>query len=593
MSDLVARLTVPVWPGGDRRWQTDAYATWLQSKYQDFLTVAWPSAGKTRFAIRVIHSALESGEVELVIVVVPTTPLRKQWSQDAAEFGIHLDYSHTNDRVGIASDFHGIVVTYSAVASQSDLYRAMCRKRVLVILDEPHHMQDDASWGKNVRNAFEKAWKRLLLSGTPWRTDGKEIPFVVYDEDGVCVPSFVYGYADALTDGVSRPLYFPTLEGRMTWKSGIDEITAEFADDIAKKERGRRLRTALMEDGDWVREAFRQADAKLTEVRNDGHRNAGGLVICMDGYHAKKIAALIKRMTGTPPVLVLYDEEGSHDKITEFEKGTDRWIVAVRMVSEGVDIKRLRVLLYATNVITELFFDQAIGRIIRMIEGLDYQAAFCYIPADPELIGHAQAIMKARDHFLRQVEDRERRETSDFEQTNFFVPLSANDLRRMETITTNGNLSAQEIEFAEQIKQRKGWNYPAELLVEIYREMSNHQSQPAPAILQDGVRPIVMTRTDEKAKLKKRCHVAVGAVRNQSGGMWEYWQINDYANTLAGVEDVHKLETWQLEDRLEFLQEWRRAYAAGTGQEFDAPGTFRAITQRNAEKRRDRVKTSS
>ncbi len=35
------------------------------------------------------------------------------------------------------------------------------------------------------------------------------------------------------------------------------------------------------------------------------------------------------------------------------------------MISEGVDIRRLRILVYATNIVTELAFRQITGRIVR------------------------------------------------------------------------------------------------------------------------------------------------------------------------------------------------------------------------------------
>ena len=52
-----------------------------------------------------------------------------------------------------------------------------------------------------------------------------------------------------------------------------------------------------------------------------------------------------------------------------FAAGPTPWLVAVRMVSEGVDIPRLRVGVYATTTTTELFFRQAVGRFVRWTPG--------------------------------------------------------------------------------------------------------------------------------------------------------------------------------------------------------------------------------
>lgn len=583
-------VSKPIWPGGDRKWQTDAFAAWQESRRDDFLAVAWPGAGKTRFALRVIRVMIDIGS-EFTIVVVPTIALKKQWAEDASLFGIKLDYLYDNNRVGVSSDFDGIVVTYGTVNSQPDLYRKMSKGQ-LVVFDEIHHAGEEKTWGASLRVAFEYARRRLLLSGTPFRTDGQPIPYVNYDDAGKCVPDYVYGYPDALQDNVCRHLYFPTLEGKMTWQSGVDEITATFEDELSGQERSRRLRTALMPDGDFLQDALSEADKKLTEVRNDGHVNAGGLVICMDKTHAEQIARIIKKSTGIAPVLVLHDVEDAHDKIARFEKGEDRWIVAVKMVSEGIDIKRLRVLLYATNTTTEMFFDQAIGRVIRVITGMEYQPAFCYLPRDPKLLTYAKDIMEQRDHFLREVEDRERKEMLDEpSQPTLFAPLYAGNMERRETIGTLGSFTAEEIAHAEAQKARHGWPFPAEAIAEImrcapgYARQDNGSVAPAP----DGKRPVIVTESDKRKQLKNKCNAAVNALHHQSGGILEHPYINRICNWYADVNSIDQINTHGLQDRWDFLVEWRRAYEAGSGPGFDGKRVFCAIAERNAEQRRNRV----
>ena len=86
------------------------------------------------------------------------------------------------------------------------------------------------------------------------------------------------------------------------------------------------------------------------------HAEAGGLVICIDADHAKAVAALLRQITHTEPTVALSEDRDSSDRIAAFRDSTDPWIVAVRMVSEGVDIPRLRVGVFATTTTTELFF---------------------------------------------------------------------------------------------------------------------------------------------------------------------------------------------------------------------------------------------
>ena len=79
------------------------------------------------------------------------------------------------------------------------------------------------------------------------------------------------------------------------------------------------------------------------------------------------------------------------------------------MVSEGVDIPRLRVGVYATTVTTDLYFRQAVGRFVRWVPGIRDQRAWLYIPDDLRLRIRAAEIAEARRHSLRRAAPRRRR----------------------------------------------------------------------------------------------------------------------------------------------------------------------------------------
>ena len=68
------------------------------------------------------------------------------------------------------------------------------------------------------------------------------------------------------------------------------------------------------------------------------------------------------------------------------------------MVSEGVDIPRLSVGVYATSTSTPLFFAQAVGRFVRgRRRG---ETASIFLPSVPSLLEHAAALEAERDHVL-------------------------------------------------------------------------------------------------------------------------------------------------------------------------------------------------
>lgn len=393
-----------------RPWQRAAFDKFAASERSDFLTVATPGAGKTTFALACARWAMAQ-QRRPIVVVAPTTHLKTQWVQAAHRMGLHLDHQWS-PADGMAKDVHGIVTTYQQVstADTAKKLRGLAHD-AFVILDEVHHAGDERAWGDGVRTAFELSNRRLCLSGTPFRSDTASIPFVRYEETGVggeAQPDFTYGYADALRDGgVVRPVYFPRFDGLMEWSAPDGSIvSANFHDDLDRTGSSHRLRAALSLEGDWLAVVMGQANARLQEIRRS-QPDAGALAICMDQDHARDIAKLIRTRFGVEPEIVVSDDPDASSKIAKFAASTRPWLVAVRMVSEGVDIPRLRVGVYASTVVTELFFRQAVGRFVRWTRGITSQKAYVYLPDDPRLRQHAFQIAEARRHVLKPPADRD------------------------------------------------------------------------------------------------------------------------------------------------------------------------------------------
>ena len=75
-------------------------------------------------------------------------------------------------------------------------------------------------------------------------------------------------------------------------------------------------------------------------------------MVAMDQEHAQGVAELLRHRAGVSPIVATSDDPTASERIARFSEGTQPWIVAVRMVSEGVDIPRLRVGVYATTTTT-------------------------------------------------------------------------------------------------------------------------------------------------------------------------------------------------------------------------------------------------
>ncbi|HVW33629.1 MAG TPA: DEAD/DEAH box helicase, partial [Acidimicrobiia bacterium] len=342
-----------------RPWQKAALERLAGTDRPDFLAVATPGAGKTTFALMAARQALAEDHHRRLLVVVPTAHLKVQWARAAVAFDLHLDPQWSAADGALPGDTHGVVLTYQQVAACAPVVRNLASGS-FVIFDEIHHAADDRAWGDAIRTAFEPATRRLALSGTPFRSDVCAIPFVRYHLEEA-VADYEYGYGDALADGgVVRPVYFPRIDGLMEWTAPDGRFHSHSFDDPLDSARaGQRLRTAYSLDGEWLPHVLRQAHDQLLSVRRQ-QPDAAGLVIATDQDHAKGIARLFRDRLGVRAVVATSDDPEASTVISKFVTGTDPWIVAVRMVSEGVDIPRLRVGVFATTTTTELFFRQAV-----------------------------------------------------------------------------------------------------------------------------------------------------------------------------------------------------------------------------------------
>lgn len=410
-----------------RPWQQEALDAYLSAAQRDFLAVACPGAGKTTWALTVSKILLDRGTISRVIVVVPSDALRTQWS-DHTGAGIDLRPFVPGDPVD-KHGFHGIVTTYQAIATSEITAFAIRNaigqndpRRTLVILDEIHHAADGSAFGQRLEYAFEFAARRLSLTGTPWRTDSRErMPFVQFDQDGMLRVDYSYDYGRAVDDGVCRPMHFAFTDGFVSWV-GLD---GELREEELTVNRGltgtdRTGAMAALLDatatGHWIEEVILSAHADLMSMRSE-IPDAAGLIVAKNRYHAQQIREALRRVTGVDaPVVVSGEDEGgsasaAREAIESFRDSNDPWIIAVKMIAEGVDIPRLLVGVYATNVTTAMFFNQVVGRFVR-VRPNESATARMYVAPSVELkamVEEIEAMLPQRlaEEADRQIQSRE------------------------------------------------------------------------------------------------------------------------------------------------------------------------------------------
>jgi len=88
---------------------------------------------------------------------------------------------------------------------------------------------------------------------------------------------------------------------------------------------------------------------------------------------------VVEELTGTVPVVIHGEAGDAKRKLEAFKQDTTAqrspWVIAVKMVTEGVDIKHLRVCVYLTVETAPLFWTQVLGRVIRLEKGPEEQTA--------------------------------------------------------------------------------------------------------------------------------------------------------------------------------------------------------------------------
>ena len=537
-----------------RRWQKHALEAFEAHPGRDFLAVATPGAGKTTFALTAAIRDLSHHPHRRVVVVVPTQHLKHQWSAAAAELGLQLAPDWPSSEP-FPSDMHGVAVTYQQVAATPGALRGAADD-AFVVLDEIHHAGSDRAWGTGLAAAFEFAARRLSLSGTPFRSDDDPIPFVEYAFDEA-VAHHTYGYDDALRDGgVVRPVFFPRFNGHMEWSAPDGSLrTATFDDPLDRTAASQRLRTALSADGEWLPTVLGEADEHLQRLREQDPR-AGGLVIAMDVDHARQAARLLHRRSGTEPIVATSDDPLASERIAEFAASDHPWIVAVRMVSEGVDIPRLRVGVYATNTITELFFRQAVGRLVRWHGPLRRQKAYLFVPDDLRLRVFAGRLAEERTHSLRRREEDgeqppvaldELPAADGEEQLSLFQAISATPLAGPDAADPT---SVFDDSHPEDLIHEAGTN-SLEFEIELV---------PPPALIGDhaaampGGRTITVSRAQRKRELRQANSDRVRMIVHLSGLTPEV--VNSRLNRDAGITTIGDATLRDLERRLGLADRW-------------------------------------
>ncbi len=404
-----------------RPWQEQALnkaLDWLITRRSDrhFLINAAQGAGKTIAACSVANALLARNEIDRVVVIAPRSEVVNQWATDFRLVTRRPMVKVTAADGDVGKYDMDVCATWAAIQGLLPEFKKICAStRTLLICDEHHHAAVEAAWGTGANEAFVDARFVLILTGTPIRSDAKKSVWLAYDDAGaIDFPdegTFTLTYGQAVDLEYCRPATFHRHEGlfNVDFEGEVVNVSGRQPAELPKDlKRIPGLQRALNfytlactpqyeKDGRTPLRTGYQAtmlDAgsqKLDSLR-DRMPNAGGLIIAPSIEMAEYFVKLIELIEGEAPILVHNQVANPDRKIDAYRQSDKRWLVSVAMVSEGVDIPRLRVLIYLSSALTELAFRQAVGRVVRTNGPNDDTYAYVVMPSFDVLERYAQKI---------------------------------------------------------------------------------------------------------------------------------------------------------------------------------------------------------
>lgn len=374
-----------------RTWQSECIeSAWHKyaTKENHFLCLATPGAGKTVMASTLANRLFEGNKIDLVLCFSPSVVV-------ATSFELSLS-TITNLRMDGLLGSKGRSLTYQGMLHLDEsFWHLFDTNRILVIFDEIHHCAGDGpdnanAWGqKIIENIQGRAAYTLALTGTPWRSDQVPIVLARYCQDSRIKCDYVYGLPQAVADNVCRT-------PQITLIDNDNVIVKHNGENFKYSSFGQLLKDSkctyqqLIENEELIAYLLGKSSDKLNTIRKRVP-NAGGLIVAATVEHANKIVNILEEKFNEQAYIATYREDDPQLIINEFKHNSEKWIVAVGMISEGTDIPRLRVCCHLTRVKTELHFRQVLGRILRS-NGEVKSDAFLYMPAEPDLITYATRV---------------------------------------------------------------------------------------------------------------------------------------------------------------------------------------------------------
>lgn len=514
-----------------RKWQAECFNKLIkvrESGRSSFLAVAGVGSGKTMFSCYSFNHLKKVGNIDSVIVVSPTENIKRNWSVTfQRDFGIKVDHGY-QFKHGWPRDCSGISITYQSLNPLNlEILKQYVNRKVMLIVDEVHHAGDDKSWGNAISEIGEQAGFVLLLSGTPDRNDNSEIPFVTYKKIGEKLyqleSDYTYGYPESVKDRECCPVIFQRNESLAETINGYKKLQNEFPTPEIKRLYNNII-SVKKDKSCYVYQTFIKANIKLTELNELRNENYAGLVVCNTIADAKTLYERIYENFGDGfAELVTSDDSDSSKKIERFKNSYCPWIISINMISEGVDIPRIRTIVYASNVTTMVRFMQVMGRGVRNPKHIENYTDECYmyIPEYKPLIENALSIENEIKHIRTELEN-ENIEPKKKGGLKSLIQVSIDEIVLSATSEDSGNvysgIAFSQSEDLDAVLLAKKYQVSKGIVLSMWKDILNIAGSQTNGFVAPEDRPIKLkTITEEKEELKRLIKNAVSRIHFDYG----------------------------------------------------------------------------
>lgn len=405
-----------------------------------------PGTGKTLAYQATATRLMREGLIDYIAVFVPRVSLAQQcetsWMHQDRETKELRGYHKLFDPRGRLGKIRhiesnppltqpgetgtGFVACYASLAVDQDStfsdWAEEYQGRFLLVADEAQfcgatdEKGNGTKAGALIADLSEYAAHTLLLTGTPYRADGRPLVLADYgdaDDDGrqVLIRQVEATYTDGIDGGYLRRFEFLMHEGHIKETAVGREWSTEYK--MSSRESNlspvMRMPTTWEPLTDLVVQAVREK-----QILNPSYR---GLISCMEKRDAEAVVNYLKRAHPSLRVFLAVSSDGAaaQKALQDFKVEQADVLVTVRMAFIGYDCPQITVVGILTHYRDMGHLMQLVGRGLRVWdqEPVDEQSCRVIAPDDPRMAAFLAKMREESDEGMRRRQERERRDDPD------------------------------------------------------------------------------------------------------------------------------------------------------------------------------------